>query len=54
MAELTKDKHLASSAFCLGYVRYAVKDAKGKEHKLPIYLNIGGEVINSLDRLRTK
>jgi hypothetical protein len=24
MAELPKDKHLASSAFCLGYVKYAV------------------------------
>jgi hypothetical protein len=35
-------------------VQAVVKDAKGKEHKLPIYLNLGGEVINSLDRLRTK
>ena len=35
-------------------VQAAVRDASGKEHKLPIYLNIRGEVISSLERLRAK
>lgn len=35
-------------------VQAVVRDAKGKDHELPISLNIGGEVISGLERLREK
>lgn len=35
-------------------VQAVVRDARGKKHKLLIYLNIGGEIISGLERLRAK
>ena len=35
-------------------VKAVVRDARGEEHKLPIYLNTKGEVIRGLERIRRK
>lgn len=35
-------------------VQALIKDSRGKDHKLPVSLNIGGEVISVLERLRAK